>query len=66
MLPALRVVEREEPTIAELPGKALVQELIVESGRDSRARPIENVIAVARWRHRRRRREPAGRGVAAA
>ena len=36
--------------MAELPGKALAQELIAESGGESRATPIEDVIAAARQR----------------
>ena len=38
----------EGPAMAELPGKALAQELIAESGRESRASPFEDVIAAAR------------------
>jgi hypothetical protein len=34
--------------MAELPGKALAQELIEESGRESRATPFEDVVAAAR------------------
>ncbi len=45
---ATRMLSAEGSAMAELPGKALAQELIAESTGESRATPIEDVIAAMR------------------